>query len=482
MRPQRVLVNFVASVFCFLAVAYGDSLLEGLNLPTPDVSASLSFGFNYDYLRSPLNVDFTDPQGYFSVNIPVRFSPSAEMLESVLSGISDNYFTDGESFLPSVAVKQFANTTIRVDVPMLWGVCTFSHINVMSLSYEHTTGMPSFRYAPKALPGAEGDDPSQDIAILLLGHINVPLKFRFGWESTTFGYAHRFNDIFSVALNLHRHRFYFEARGNANVEMLGKVDAEIEGSNIMIPLDYTLHNPINGDYSLDRWSPTLAAKVWRFDFLARFMFKDRAKGFFHAHYTVPFFVDPATFEIDKGLAAADTEYLLENYQNGNFLNNKTETISLDTDNDILWAMPHVFTLKYHILSDNRLSVSYSKFYGSTSFSLVDTTFGNDPLKGNDVEYLEDGLDLRVSINVDHLILLNGHFSWFFFDMGIFALDVDFRDDKNLLKDIDMMIPFGKGVMIPTLSLGGIIGTKLQFLLELNVLPLTAFKTGIVYNF
>jgi hypothetical protein len=41
---------------------------------------------------------------------------------------------------------------------------------------------------------------------------------------------------------------------------------------------------------------------------------------------------------------------------------------------------------------------------------------------------------------------------------------------------------GKSAMIPTLNFGAALGTKLQLLLELDVLPLPALKTGVYYFF
>jgi len=54
--------------------------VQGLNeLSTPDLSTSLAIGFNYDYLRSPLRVDYERARGLFGINIPLSIKPSAEM-------------------------------------------------------------------------------------------------------------------------------------------------------------------------------------------------------------------------------------------------------------------------------------------------------------------------------------------------------------------------------------------------------------------
>jgi hypothetical protein len=154
---------------------------------------------------------------------------------------------------------------------------------------------------------------------------------------------------------------------------------------------------------------------------------------------------------------------------------------LETKNKMKWQMPSILTLKYNIIPEH-LSISYSKFIGKTSLELVDTTFGK--YKDGKVDFLKNGLGLKASVYVDHLILLNGKVNAFYGNLGIVSVDIDFMDDKNLLGGMREFyaVPYGKGVMVPVLSGGAIIGTKIQFLAEFDVLPFPALKTGIVYNF
>jgi hypothetical protein len=44
------------------------------------------------------------------------------------------------------------------------------------------------------------------------------------------------------------------------------------------------------------------------------------------------------------------------------------------------------------------------------------------------------------------------------------------------------VMLGDGIMIPVLNLGTTIGSKIQFLAELDILPLPALKTGVIYYF
>ena len=459
-------------IFAFVGIFAENE--ERFKVPPPAVDVSFGLGFNYDYLKSPLEVDFENARGFYSVNIPIRFVLSDELTDMLFAEIAEN-FTDDEYFMPNIVARQHANTTIRVDVPMLRGVCSFSHINVMSMNYRNAMGIPNFRFDPKFEP----ETGEYDVNMLMTGNVNTPINISLGWESMMFGYAYRVNELFTFALNLHRHRFYFRTHGNIDMDILGKVDVGAEGIVFPININYSMRNQISGQYSLERWTPTLAARIWNFDLLARFMFKDKAKGALSGRYVVPFFINPTNFTFDEGLG--DPNYIMDNLNN--FTSSKTETVNLETNRDMKWELPSVLTLKYNIFPE-RLSVSYSKFIGQTRLELVDERVGLDTETGEYLPYLPNGLDLRMGISTDHLLLLNASFGWFYGNMGIMSLNVDYGDQKKLLSNINekYLLRYGRGVMLPTLSGGGIIGTKLQLMLELNLLPLTAFKTGVVYNF
>ena len=460
--------------------------LDGLEMKTPDFYVSLGVGFNYDYLKSPLNVDFENARGYYSVNIPVRFAPSNDLIDGIFERV-DMPFTDSERFLPQLSARQHANTTIRVDVPMLGGVCSFSHMNVMSLKYQNRTGIPNFNFNSDKM-----EKPMENISMLMVGRINLPIDFSLGWEAMTFGYVYRINELFTLALNLHRHRFYFNLRGNIDVDIYGNVVAEVGAARNDVEIKYSLRNPIMGEYSLERWSPTFAAKIWNFDLMARVMFKDKAKGLLSAKYSLPFFINPANFDLTGNLE--DANFIVENITNGNFMSNETATVNLQTNESIVWELPSVLTVKYNIIPENdnkraSLAFSYSKFIGRAHLGLTDPDAGllesGERVSLWDNEIFENGLDLRASVNLDHLMLFNARLGWLFGSLGIVSLDIDFNENKKVLgnnTDLPFLIPYGGGAMLPILSGGGIIGTKLQLMMEFNILPLPALKTGLVYNF
>ena len=470
-----------AVAFAFL----GD--LDGLDLRTPDFYVSLGVGFNYDYLRSPLNVNFENARGYYSVNIPIRFAPGDDIMDGIFDGMGLP-FTDNERFLPQFSARQHANTTISVAVPMLGGVCSFSHMNIMSLKYQNRTGVPDFWLNSDKMTDPEWVDNGIDL--LMRGRINTPIDFSLGWEAITFGYVYRINELVTVALNLHRHRFYFYLRGNIDVDIYGRVGAEVGAFNQSIDIEYTLRNPIMGEYTLERWSPTFAARIWNFDLMARIMFKDKAKGALSAKYSLPFFIDPSNFKFAGDLD--NSQFLIDNLDN--FMANELTTVNLQTNQSMNWELPSVLTLKYNIIPESEngrghLSFSYSKFIGRAHLGLTDPNAGlletGERLRFGDTEVFENGLDLRTSLKLDHLMLFNARIGWLFGSLGIVSLDVDYNEEKSLLgrnTNEPFLVPYGKGAMLPILSGGGIIGTNLQLMMEFNIFPLPALKTGLVYNF
>ncbi len=469
----RKSVLFVLTVLLLFNFSFSQT--EGLDeLSTPDVFATMAIGFNYDYLRSPLRVDYDRARGLFGINIPFAFKPSAEMTGQMLSGVSDN-FTDGEFFEPSVAVKQFANTTLQVDVPFFGGVLQWSHMRMMNISYNNQISLSNFRYQPDSLPGAPTDG-DVDLSMLLTGNISVPLGFNLGWETMTFGYAYKINEMFSVALNMHRHYFHFNILGNVDMDLVGNIGIETTSDDFSvtkdISIDYALHNQVDGFYDLKRWTPTIAASAWRFQFIARFGFTSHAKGALYGGYSVPFFVDPETFELES----FDQEYIEDNL--GNFENNDTVATTFSTTNDLLWEMPSGFTLGFDIVPE-KLNISYTKFAGSIRMELVDEDFQKE---GDNKDQDLDSLNFRFGAQVDHIILLQGHFPRLYFNTGIFSFDASFGDSENLLGNADAMIQFGSGVMLPILGGGIILGDKMQFKGEINLAPFPAINTGIIYHF
>ena len=253
-------------------------------------------------------------------------------------------------------------------------------------------------------------------------------------------------------------------------------------------IDYSLHNTIDGHYELERWTPTFAVKYWRFSLTSRFGMTARPTGYLKAKYSLPFFVDPETFALDKGLEAgmSNPDELL-NYMTGEednlskFRNNETNSVEYSTTSKMTWEMPQAHTIRFDIIPD-KLGISYTKLFGSLYMELSDP-FSDKAALLDTTEY-PDTLDFRFEALVDHVLLIHGSFYSSFFNLGIYSMDFSFRDNENLLSNIDALkkIRFGNGILTPVLNFGAVVGSKIRLMAELDLLPLTAIKTGVVYLF
>ncbi len=149
--------------------------------------------------------------------------------------------------------------------------------------------------------------------------------------------------------------------------------------------------------------------------------------------------------------------------------------------EMTWKMPQAHTLQFEIIPD-KFSISYTKLFGDIEMSLYDTDM--DSLSINDSTNYNDTLDFRFKAHVDHMIMLHGSFWNTFFNIGIYSMDFSFRDKENILSEIEALekLKFGNGIMAPVLNLGAVVGTKVQVVGELDVLPLLALKVGLNYYF
>ncbi len=454
---RKYCIRVLIFVF-FCTCLRGYTLAQDFSMDAPSLAAELSVGFNSDFLKDPLNVSYDYPKGYFGFNVPLSYSMNKNIVESITSGL-DSTFND--DFTPSAELRQAVNTSVKVDVPMFGGVGTFSNIQNMYLSYKNTLGAAIDMDSTMESSG-------QETSIITTGLVSVPLNMSMGWETMTFGYAYMFNDRLSMAVNLHRHLFDFNLRGRVDVDLLGKVSAEIEGAKTDIPINYSLNNVIKGHYSLTTLTPTFAVKYWRVGLISRFGMKKKATGSLEANYSVPFFIDKHSFEMDE---LEDTEYLSDNIDN--FISSKKSRVDYSTDENstLDWEMPYSLTLNFDIVPE-KLYFSYSKLFGRLHMGLTSSVN----------EETNDTLDFRFSADIDHFMMLYGEFYHWSFNLGIFSMDFAYNENKDLLSGVKGLVEFGDGVMMPVLSLGGRVGSKLQLGVELDILPVTALKTGVIYYF
>ncbi|MBD3421218.1 MAG: hypothetical protein GF398_13965 [Chitinivibrionales bacterium] len=454
---------------------------DDAKVETPFVETSISLGFNYDWLRPPTSVSFEYPKGYLGFNIPFEQSVNPLDIYRSFDPVVDSMFADtnflinGEEFKPTATARQSPNYTLRVDVPALGGVCSFSNIENVSLSYLNQLGVPGSQ------AGSEIKD--QGVSFFTRGVISVPVSFDASWETMTFGYAYRVNRQLTFAFNLHRHIFRLNMRAKIGVELLGYADIDQDVVRERINLDYSLGGSADANYSAEAWSPSFGIRYWRFTWTSRFGIDTKAKGSLFADYTLPFFVDPETFEVtltESQLLDPAVISQLAQSDTVKYTHKSTETMT--------WKMPQGHTVAFDIIRD-KLTLSYTKTVGNLETSLNNIW----RVKNENEDSLTssvDTIDLKFGITTDNMILLSGNFRNAFFNIGIFTLDMQFDQEKKVasralkqaLPDAYQYITLGDAPMLPVLNFGSALGTKMQLLLELDVLPLLALKTGVIYYF
>jgi len=437
---------------------------------TSTFDARFSMGFNYDLLRPPTQVSFDYPRGFIGFNIPLEGSINPRKINAGVDSSINKIFRNGDEIKPIASARQNPSTTIRVDVPMLGGVGTFANMQNVYISYMNTLGIPSLMAAQPENNG---------ISMAMRGAINVPLDVSVSWETMVFGYAYKVNKDLTLALNLNRHVFRLDARGDVNVDLLGYVKINQDLLNKKIGFDYTVAGVANANYSAEPWSATLAAKYWRVALTSRFGMKTRARGSMNVDYTLPFFIDKETFQISM-----DQKDLMDIAYLNRLEANETSTFTYHSNRDMTWEMPSAYTLSFDIVRD-RMNISYTKLTGKIKMGLDNVWVLQSNPKDTVGPATYDTFNLQLGLPVDNIIMISGNFKNAFFNLGVFGIDCDVGGRNKILSAplAKMQYPMLGGMpLFPVLNFGSALGTKMQLLLEIDVLPLMALKSGVVYYF
>jgi hypothetical protein len=495
MRTKKAVC--LMAMFLVFSSRGGDGLPGGItpSITPPSFNAKLSIGFNYDLLRPPTDVSFDYAKGYAAFNFPFESGSliskkiADDVWEKVCEKLSQDP-SDGQSFQPQGSARQFANTTIRVDIPMLGGVATFSNIQNVSINYLNTLGNTDLRVEYDTT--IDNNGTKSDVSMLLLGAINVPVEASLGWETMSFGYAYRVNKDLVLAANVHRHIFRLDLLAKVDVDMLGQFSVSQSGGAAgggggfsgtpdlkNEPIDYPSSKAFgeaNGHFEAEAWSSSFGIKYWRMTLTSRFGIDTKAHGSLVAKYYLPFFIDKRTFKPD--LDIQDPTKLMGMLNN--FQQKKTDSVVYYSNDDARWKLPQGHTISFDLIRD-KVALSYTKVFGNIeAYHAASAHDSTNPDRKT--------VDLDAAITIDNIIMLNCNFYNAFLNLGVFGLDFRINNEKNLLgnaikkqKSISWM-RLGDNAMLPILNLGAMLGSKTQLGFELDVLPLPAFKVGMVYHF
>jgi len=501
----------------------------GYTSTIPSFDVRFSAGFNYDLLRSPTDVSFERSEGYMGINLPIGMGGdlqtvpvSGEMLDDLFE--DNTLFRRGDNFRPSASASQNPNVTVRVDVPMLYGVGSFAYTQNFFMNFNTAIGGSSVisSYTPINDTIRESDAViGIDGFLSLKGGLRIPLAFNFGWETMTLGYAYRVaeKDDLIFAFNLHRHLFSMNVRARADIDLLGHLNLSASGSMKTAPgvpdlnvtvipptsediIDFnseTCNGSAQGRYRAETWTPSFGVKLWRVSLASRFGIDTRAKGSINGRFAVPKIVDIETGELsqeyddlvnDLSGEGGNPKRILDKVSEngvGGLISQEMDSIVYETTEALRWKMPSGHTIACDIIP-NRLSVSYTKLFGEVAMRLDNFSRTKTAETGKETIWEDvDTLNFDVGVTVDHIMMLHVNFPRFFINAGLCGFDIRSGDDRHIIGNIYEenglgSMRLGKAVMLPVLNGGVTVGKKVQLRVEADILPMPALKTGFHYYF
>jgi len=493
----KIVAGILAVMFvCTVQTAADSALPAGMSpsLTPPSFNAKLTIGFNYDILRPPTDVSFDYAKAYGAFNFPLESGSlipktTGDDLWQQISKQMNQDPSQGQAFQPQASAAQSPNTTIRVDVPMLGGVASFAYVQNVYLNYLTTLGNTDLRLGYDTTISSNGSN--SNVSLLLLGAINVPIEANLGWETMTFGYAYRVNKDLVLAANVMRHVFRLDILAKVDVDMLGQFSVSqntgtsgvggIGGSADIKnqPIDYPsskAYGEASGHFEAEAWSGSAGIKYGILTLTSRFGVDTKAKGSMVAKYYLPFFINKTTFQ--PSLDVNDPTKLLSMLDD--FQQQRVDSVVYSSNDDARWKLPQAHTIAIDLIRD-KVSLSYTKLFGD--IEAYHAANPHDPANPD-----KRVVDLDAAITVDNIVMLNCNFYNAFCNLGVFALDMRINDDTHILgkaikqnKTLSWMM-MGENAMMPIANLGAMLGSKTQLGFELDLLPLPAFKVGLIYHF
>jgi hypothetical protein len=466
-RPAPVPSLFSAFALAFALAAGAQAqplLLIGKS------NAELSGAFSYGFLASPLARPFDEGWADVSFNLPFRASAQANRF---LGSASDSTVVIPDLF---ARISQQVNAHVDISAPVFGGIAFFAARENASLAVHGALGDARFNL-DTTLEGTG--------AILLKGTIHMPLAFEMEWRSLTFGYAFRPVPYVELGFQVHKHTFLARTAGDLRPDLSGRIEMQGEAGNASFQVEYPddkVYGTAAGRYQGDAWSPDLAVRVGPVSLLSRMGARMSARGHLDVAYSVPFFIDPDSFEPrftepDSFLAADNLRRLLDG---------ETGKRNLHIKDRLILTLPQSHTLTAE-LWPGKLSLSYTKVFGKVS--IHNETSGKpdsgpagkpapEPADSGSVD-TEGFVDL--DIFPDQVICLSGRFGWFHADLGAHSLNVGYRGEDRLLSGASPFEWYGDPV-VPILDFGFTWGHPLEFRADFYVSPLPAVRSGIAYAF
>lgn len=432
-------------------------------------NAEISGAFSYGFLASPLARPFDQGLADVSFNLPFRASAQANRF---LGSASDSTVVIPDLF---ARISQSVNAHVDISAPVFGGIAFFAARENASLAVNGALGNAHFNL-DTALEG--------NGAILLKGTIHMPLSFEMEWRSLTFGYAIRPVPYVELGFQVHKHTFLARTAGDLRPDLSGRIELQGDAGNASFQVEYPddkVYGTADGRYQGDAWSPDLAVRVGPISLLSRMGARMSARGHLDVAYSVPFFIDPDSFE--PRFTEPDSFLVADNLRR--LLDGETGKRNLHIRDRLILTLPQSHTLTAE-LWPGKLALSYTKVFGKVSIH-------NETLGGSPASPAPDGGDgvdsgsvdtegfVDLDIFPDQVICLSGRFGWFHADLGAHSLNVSYRGEKRLLSGASPFEWYGDPV-VPIIDFGFTWGHPLEFRADFYVTPLPAVRSGIAYGF
>ncbi len=360
-------------------------------------------------------------------------------------------------------------------------ILLFNETKIPSLYFNYIIGPGNAGISTPCDTSFSNPRQSQNLSLFVLGDAKIPLKGPLGFETMCLSYAYTAQSDLTMTMNLFRNVFHVRNHMNANfldyVRMTPTSDYEstsMLSGPVSVPARLEKDNAdsvlltfssANGQYTAEAWSYSLSIALWRFTLTSRFGIDARLQGTFMKKYQVQRdSQDPRALDMLTLLSSIDN-YLID-------------SVVYSARENAKLRMPSSHTLSFDIIRD-KMRISYTKTFGDMEMYHA---FEDSLSSGN----LKNTVDLDAGILFDHIVMLNVNHYPFFFNAGIFSMDVRIDNQRNLMRDgFTGNLPhirWGDAVMIPLINMGTGFGTKTRIALELDVLPLFTLKAGMAYHF
>ncbi len=413
--------------------------------------AELSGAFSYDFLKSPLSRPFDKGSALVSLNLPFQASAQAQRF---LGSFADSSVVIPELF---ARISQNLNAHVDVSAPLFGGVAFFAARENASLTVSGALGDARFNL-DTTLEGTG--------SVLLKGSIHMPLLFDMHWRSLTFGYAFRPSPLVSLGFQIHKHQFNARTSGDLKPDLSGRIAVGGDAGNTSFLVEYPddkVYGTADGSYEGKTWSPEMAVGVGPVRLVSRMGARMAAKGRVDVTYSVPYFIDPGTFEPrftepDSFLASDNLRRLLDG---------ETGKRNIHIRERLILLLPQSHTISIDLWPE-RLSLSYTKVFGRVSIHTEAVA-----------EDTEDFVDL--DLFPDQVLCLSAKLGWFHGDLGVHTLNMSYRNQEQLMSGLSPL-EWNGDPLVPIFHFGFTWGHPLVFFTDFFVSPLPAVRSGVSYAF